>query len=910
MRRRARGTGLAVVLACSILSSCSHQATPASNTAQLVADPAAMVDPIDGTGTGPVNPGSVGEFPGADTPFGMIQWSPDTVPNRAMAGGGYSYADSHISGFSLTHLSGTGCASYGDIPILPVAGPVGSTPERDVATFSHSSEVSAPGRYAVRLGPSGIHTQLAVTTRTGISELTFPRTRQANVLFKVAGSANPVTASSVHTIGDDQIEGQATSGQFCGTGTDYTIYFDAVFNRPFVSTGTWNGSGVTAGSTSCNGKGCGAYLTFDADTDQDVMMKVGISFVSEANAADNLSTEDAGWSLSAVESLATKRWNAILGRIRIGGGSTAQTRTFYTALYHSLLFPNVVSDVNGQYAGDDGQVHQSGRPQYSNFSEWDIYRSEIQLVSMLAPRQAGDMVQSLVDDAEQGGWLPKWAIVGGDSSQINGDSADPIIASAYAFGVRGFDTSAALAAMVKGATQDETGHGLEIERQYLDQYVAQHYVDAGSLDLTSIDYSIGGSVTLEYAIDDYSIAQFARALGDTGTYETMMQRAHNWQYLFNPATGYIQGRGESGNFPPGPAFQRSLLEPGGELGFEEGNAVQYTWSVPQDLEALANLMGGDANAVKKLDAFFTVLNASRDRPFDWAGNEPSLWTPWEYDSFGAPWKTQQVVRKIVNDLYSDTPVDEPGNDDLGALASWYVWAAIGLYPVTPGSANLDLASPLFPEVSITLGNGRQLVERAPAASASDPYVHSLKISGALVPAAVPSCDPGIPPTSFTAMLSTSTQPWLPSSILRSGGVLTFGLSSVPDPTWGSDPTMSPPADGTGRLPAVGFSRPSGAVSVHVGQTATVVLGAQPAQLQATAVQWSAHTSAPALSVSPSVGSLMVKAGTTANCTVAPAATQTLTVRATAPGSYLVDVDLATTNGTDLPPVVVSVDVTP
>ena len=362
-------------------------------------------------------------------------------------------------------------------------------------------------------------------------------------------------------------------------------------------------------------------------------------------------------------------------------------------------------------------------------------------MSLLAPRQAGDMVQSLVNDADQGGWLPKWAIVDGDASQMNGDSADPIIAAAYAFGVRGFDVNAALAAMVKGATQTETGHGLEIERQYLNQYLTQHYVNAGSLDLTSIDYSIGGSVTLEYAIDDFSIAQMALARGDNSLYETMMQRAHNWQYLFNPSTGYVQPRTADGSFPPGPAFQTSLLEPGGELGFEEGNAVQYTWSVPQDLSALSSLMGGDAQAVKKLNSFFTVLNAGRDRPFDWAGNEPSLWTPWEYDYFGAPSQTQGVVRKIADQLYSDTPANEPGNDDLGAISSWYVWAAIGMYPVTPGSADLALASPLFADISLTLPDSKKLVVHAPAASASTPYVHSLTVTGAAPARATPPVRP-------------------------------------------------------------------------------------------------------------------------------------------------------------------------
>ena len=916
MRRKALGAVLAVGLVCLTLSGCGSSATtpPSPRSTALVSDPASLVDPIDGTGVGSISPGAIGEFPGADLPFGMIQWSPDTTPNRAGAGGGYSYSDSHISGFSLTHLSGTGCAAYGDVPILPTVGAIGSAPERDTASFSHSSEQSAPGRYAVTLGPSPVRTDLAVTTRTGISQFTFPRTHEANVLFKVAGSANPVSESSVHLVGQDGIAGQVTSGQFCGTGTNYTLYFDATFNRPFASAGSWNGSTVTAGSTSCQGAACGAFVTFDTESNQVVLMKVGISFVSIANAAANLTAEDQGWSLDRVESLATADWNGILSGIRVGGGSTTQMRTFYTALYHSLLFPNVVSDVNGQYVGADGNVHQSTtRTQYANFSEWDIYRSEIELVSLLAPYQAGDMVQSLVNDAEQGGWLPKWAIVGGDSGQMNGDSADPIIAAAYAFGIRDFDVSAALAAMVKGATQDETDHGFEIERQYLDQYLAQHYVNAASLDLTSSNYSIGGSVTLEYAIDDFSIAQLALAQGDQSLYESMMQRAHNWQYLFNPATGYVQPRNANGTFPAGPAFQASLLEPGGELGFEEGNAIQYTWSVPQDLSALSSLMGGDAQATKKLDAFFTALNAGRDRPFDWAGNEPSLWTPWEYDYFGAPSRTQATVRKIADDLYSDTPVNEPGNDDLGAISSWYVWAAIGMYPVTPGSADLALGSPLFPDISITLHTtSKKIVIHAPSASASTPYIHTLSVTGAGIPRATPTCASG---TSSSPTSSTNwDQPWLPSSILDTGGTLTFGLSSTPDPGWGSDPALSPPSYPSGRLAAVGYSLPSGGISIQAGQTKTLALGIQPAAPGGVAVQWSATGSPSGVTVSPSSGSLTIAASTgnsgqPLGCAPSAPRTQDLRVGATVPGSYVLEFHLDTTGGTALPPVVVDVHVT-
>jgi putative alpha-1,2-mannosidase len=499
---------------------------------------------------------------------------------------------------------------------------------------------------------------------------------------------------------------------------------------------------------------------------------------------------------------------------------------------------------------------------------------------------------------------------------MNGDSADPIIAAAYAFGVRDFDVAAALKAMVKGATENETGHGLQIERQYLSQYLTQHFVPAGSLDLYSIDYSIGGSVTLEYALDDFSIAQLAAALGDHAVYASMMQRAHNWQYLFNPATGYLQARNADGSFTPGPAFQTSLLEPGGELGFEEGNAIQYSWSVPQDLSALGTLMGGNSQAVAKLNTFFTQLNATRDTPYEWAGNEPSLWTPWEYDYFGAPSRTQQVVRKIVNTLYANAPVNEPGNDDLGAISSWYVWAAIGLYPVTPGTANLALGSPLFPAVVLTLPDGQRIVMHAPGASPATPYIHTLAVSGVPSSKATPSC--ASPTASTPEDRTTWNRPWLPSSIITTGGTLAYGLSAVPDPSWGSAAAASPPSFGTGRLPAVGFSNPSGGVTVPAGQTTTVQLGLQPAEIGPSTVRWSARGTG--LLASPSDGAFTVTATPTnektgrdglSSCAVTAPAPQVLTIVApTVPGTYVLDVTLKTTAGQSLPPVVLDVTVSP
>jgi len=848
--------------------------TPAS-AATPVAQPASLVDPFAGTGTGSVNPGSIGEFPGADVPFGMVQWSPDTTPHR-IPGSGYSFDDARISGFSLTHLSGDGCPVYGDVPILPTVGAIGPHPGAASARFTHAGERASPGSYQVVLGPSGISARLAVTARTGISRFRFPRTRAANVVFKVSGSAAGVSATSVRTVGHDEVVGAVTSGQFCQTGTNYTLYFVARFDRPFTTSGTWLGPTVDPGGRACTGTACGAWVTFDALADPTVAMKLGVSFVSEAGAAANLAAEDPGWSLDRVEQAATASWNALLGRIRVGGGTPAEKRTFYTALYHSLLHPNVVSDDDGQYPGADGRVHRAtDGAEYANFSEWDIYRSEIQLISLLAPARAGSMVQSLLDHAQQTAWLPKWEIVAGDASQMSGDSADPIIASAYAFGARGFDVDAALQAMVKGASEEEPPQGLEIERQYLTQYLTQHYVDAGSRDLDSIDYSIGGSVTLEYALDDFSIAQIALTRGNVTLAADMMARAHNWEYEFNPATGYIQARQSGGSFPPGPAFNPTLFEAGGQQGFEEGNAIQYTWSVPQDLAGLAGLMGGDAAAESKLNTFFTELNATRFRPYDWAGNEPSLWTPWEYDYLDAPWRTQEVVRRIATTLYADAPVNEPGNDDLGAISSWYVWAAMGLYPVTPGTANLALASPLFTRVVVTLADGHRLVLVAPGASASTPYVHRV--------------------TARTAAGSGRTwaRPWLPASVLDGGGTFTFALSSAPDRTWGASPGDRPPSFAQGRIPVVGFTRPSGAATVHVGAPTTISLGAAAIGAGQPPVQWRATVSGP-LTVAATSG------------TLAPGATTPLTIAATGPGQGTLDVTLTAADGETLPPVVVAV----
>ena len=330
---------------------------------------------------------------------------------------------------------------------------------------------------------------------------------------------------------------------------------------------------------------------------------------------------------------------------------------------------------------------------------------------------------------------------------------------------------------------------------------------------------------------------------------------------------------------PGPPSRRPNSSPGGQTGFEEGNAIQYTWSVPQDLSALATLMGGDAAATKALTTYFTSLNATRYQPYDWSGNEPSEWAPWEFDSFGAPEDTQSTVRAIADDEYADAPVDEPGNDDLGALSSWYVWAALGLFPITPGTATLALASPLFPSVRIELPDGHRLVENAPGAAASRPYIRALTVHGV-----THGRPPRPPPAHSAANVSPPAGqwdlPWLPASVIKTGGTLDFTLSARPDPSWGKDPADAPPSYTAGQVPAVGYSVPSGALALTAGQSTTLQLGAASADGHAVTVDWHVAALPAGVTVTPSSGTL-----TSSSCGQPNPAPTSLHVTAGTPGTY-------------------------
>ncbi|WP_123971127.1 lectin [Streptomyces sp. Ag109_O5-1] len=790
MTRLSRPPGTAAIglLAAAALAA-AGLCTPAwaAGKAALVTAPAALVNPFIGTSN------QADDFPGADVPFGMVQWSPDT-PSRP-DGGGYEYNDSSITGFSLTHIAGPGCGAAGDIPVLPTVGTV-NTGATDA--FSHTNESASAGSYKVALN-NQVTTELTATTRSGMARFTFPSTSQANLIFKLTGSQNGAASTQFTKVSSTEVSGQVTSGHFCGAANTYTVYFDMVFDRPFASQGSSVAKASTAPSpapgkasknaaeqpnkpvlhgknpntsdsksskSSKSAKDSAApdaaasngYVTFNTTTNPVVQAKVGISYVSVAGAVANRTAENSGWDFDATRTAAQNAWNSALGRVQIAGGTAAQQQIFYTALYHSLLHPNVISDTNGQYYGFDGKTHtvDAGHSAvYANYSGWDIYRSQAQLEALVAPQVASDTAQSMVDDYTQTGIFPKWSENDGESYVMVGDPADAILADYYAFGARNFDATTALADMVKQAsTTNNDRPGLA----YLNY--PGYMPHDGSYGCCNFYGPV--ATTLEYDTADFAISAMAGALGDTANQKTYANRAQDWRNVLNPASGFVEPRNANGAWTGG-------FDPTSGTDMVEADSWIYTGMVPFNIGGLARAKGGNTAMNHYLD---TVLRSyTGANGYAWVGNEPSIELPWEYDYTGQPYMTQGTVRAIQDQIWSNTPGGlADGNDDLGAMSAWYVWSALGMFPETPGTSDLALGSPLFTQAVITLPSGGTLTINGNGAADNAPYVQSAAWNG-------------------TAWNNAYT----PTTAITAGGTLDFTLGTVANTSWATAATSAPPS---------------------------------------------------------------------------------------------------------------------
>ena len=752
---------------------------PAPVTSAAADDPVDLVNPFVGT----ENFGNT--FPGASAPFGMVQVSPDTGGQ-----GGYDYRQSAIYGFSQTHLSGVGCGVAGELPIMPTAGAITSVdPAAYRSAYSHDDEQASPGYYRVGLSRYQVTAELTATPRTGWQRYTFPSTGAANVLFNTGKANQSVFDSEVHVVGDRTVEGRVHAGNFCAGKDDHTVYFTAQFDRPFASFGTWRGSTISAGARDALGAGGnGAFVTFDASSDRAVTVKVGLSYTGVAGARANLAAETGeGFDFDGVRASLRASWVAALDKIKIQGGTPDRRVAFYTALYHALLHPNFAGDVDGSYVGFDRVVHHAdGYTPYQNFSLWDTYRPQNQLLELLTPDVARDVALSVVAIGRDGGWLPRWALADSETNIMTGDPVTPFLVEAWSKGLLRGHEEEAYALLRANATSQPPAASPYNGRTGIDYYSARGYIPSG-LKLGTDCVAKGGdndcqhpaSATLEYSAADAALALMADGLGKKADAAMFARRGQWYRNLWDFSIGQFRPRTVAGTWltPYDPV--------GADEQFHEGGAYQYQWLVPQDPAGLVGLMGGRKATEKRLDNFFaysalladpagTARTAWIASPYDYyakptynPNNEPDLLAPYLYHWAGAPAKTATVVRAAMT-LFTTGPDGMTGNDDLGTMSAWYVFSSLGLYPTMSGANFLAVSSPQFPSAVVSAG-GHPLTITAPGASDANRYIQRVRVNGR-----------GL------------AKNWIPWSAIGSGGTIAHTLGTSPS-SWGTAAADQPPS---------------------------------------------------------------------------------------------------------------------
>lgn len=665
-------------------------------------------------------------FPGAIVPFGMVQLSPDTRLTGWDGCSGYHYSDSKIYGFSHTHLSGTGISDYGDILLTPTVGRTYS------GRFQHQNETATPGYYSVRLDNENILVELTATARAGMHRYSFPRTEDAHIIIDLA-HRDKVIDSGLRITSKTTVVGWRRSQAWA---KNQVVYFALEFSQPFAA----------HDSTDTDLK---TYFRFDTRAGARVLVKVGISAVDTTGALKNLHTELNHWNFDKVKFDAKAAWNAELNKITVNGGSVSQLTNFYTSLYHVMTAPNLYMDVDGRYRGRDFKTHAAeGFSNYTVFSLWDTFRAAHPLYTIIDRKRTLDFIKTFLVQYEQGGRLPVWELAANETDTMIGYHAVSVIADAAVKGIDGFDLNKAFEAMKQSAEFRE--------HRGLGAYITNGFI-------STEDERESVSKVLEYAYDDWCIAEVARMLGKTADHERYSARAQSYKNVFDRATGFMRPR-SNGNWVE-PFNPREVT-----FAFTEANSWQYTFFAPQDISGLVALMGGRAQFARKLDQLFNADSRTTGREQvditgligQYAhGNEPSHHMAYLYNYVGQAWKTQSRVRQIMDEFYKPEPDGLIGNEDCGQMSAWYVLSAAGFYPVTPGSTVYAIGSPLFPEVRFNLENGKSFVVRAVNVSDRNVYVQSATLNG-----------------------KAYNKSFLLHDDLLAGGELVFAMGSRPNVTWG------------------------------------------------------------------------------------------------------------------------------
>lgn len=661
-------------------------------------------------------------YPGAQAPFGMVQLSPDNGLPGWDRISGYFYPDSTIAGFSHTHLSGTGAGDLYDISFMPVTLPYkeADAPLGIHSLFSHDEETASAGYYQVRLKDYDINVELTATERCGIQRYTFPEADAAIFLnLRKAMNWDFTNDTRIEVVDSLTIQGYRFSD---GWARDQHIYFRTRFSKPFASVQLDTAAVIKDGKRI--GSSAIARFDFHTSAGEQILVTTAISGVSMEGAARNLAAEAPADDFDKYLAVTRKNWNEQLSKVEIKSNDIDEKVKFYTALYHSMLAPTIYSDMDGAYYGPDKQVHQAdGWTNYSTFSLWDTYRAAHPLYTYIEPQRVNDMVKSFLAFSEQNGRLPVWNFYGSETDMMIGYHAVPVIVDAYLKGIGDFDPKKALAACVATANIDEyRGIGLYKKYGYVPYDVTDHY--------NSENWSL--SKTLEYAYDDYCIARMAEKLGEKQIADEFYKRSRNYKNVYNSQTTFMQPRNNKGSFIED--FSPDDYTPH----ICESNGWQYFWSVQQDVDGLISLVGGKERFAQKLDSMFTYNpSADEDLPIfstgmigQYAhGNEPSHHVIYLFNAIGQPWKTQKYAVEVMHELYKNTPAGLCGNEDCGQMSAWYVFSAMGFYPVDPISGKYEIGTPLYPEMKMHLANGKTFTILAPAVSKENIYIQSVKLDG-------------------------------------------------------------------------------------------------------------------------------------------------------------------------------------